>query len=62
MTGLYVLSNCLDHILDAVIKLHMMIGVEMRVSILKEFYEDVNKLSDYLNIILKTYRNIIPIL
>ena len=27
MTGLYVLSNCLDHILDAVIKLHRMIGV-----------------------------------
>lgn len=40
MTGLYVLSNCLDHILDAVIKLHRMIGVEMRVSILKEFYGD----------------------
>lgn len=40
MTGLYVLSNCLDHILDAVIKLHRIIGVEMRVSILKEFYGD----------------------
>lgn len=40
MTGLYVLSNCLDHILDSVIKLHRMIGVEMRVSILKEFYGD----------------------
>lgn len=40
MTGLYVLSNCLDHILDAVIKLHRMIGVEMRVSILKECYGD----------------------
>lgn len=39
-SGLYVLSNCLDHILDAVIKLHRMIGVEMRVSILKEFYGD----------------------
>lgn len=25
MTGLYVLSNCLDHILAAVIKLHRMI-------------------------------------
>lgn len=36
-SGLYALSNCLDHILDAVIKLHRMIGVEMRVSILKEF-------------------------
>lgn len=34
MTGLYVLSNCFGHILDAVIKLHRMIGVEMRVSIL----------------------------
>lgn len=39
-SGLYVLSNCLDHILDAVIKLHRMTGVEMRVSILKEFYGD----------------------
>lgn len=39
-SSLYVLSNCLDHILDAVIKLHRMIGVEMCVSILKEFYGD----------------------
>ena len=39
-SSLYVLSNCLDHILDAIIKLHRMIGVEMRVSILKEFYGD----------------------
>ena len=40
MPGLYVLSTCLDHILAAVIKLHRLIGVEMRVSILKEFYGD----------------------
>lgn len=39
-SSLYVLSNCLGHILDVVIKLHRMIGVEMRVSILKEFYVD----------------------
>ena len=39
-SSLYVLSNCLEHILSAVIKLHRMIGVEMRVSILKEFYGD----------------------